>query len=314
MEIRDIAEILLKNDNFLIITHKSPDGDTLGTAFALCGFLRDMGKKANVMNSEEFPERYNFLYEGCEPQEFDPQYVIAVDIADPQLLGSGLSEYQEEGKVDLCIDHHLSNKAFAKQTYVEPDASATALIMYKILKAVGKPVSKQVARCLYTGLATDTGCFKFENTTPEAHKICAELMEYGIDFSLINRKMFDIKSRGRIKVEETVMQNMEFFFDGACAMIVITKKLVQESGAEPAEFDGLASLPLCVEGVKIGITVKERHENVFKISVRTTDEIDASAFCQNFGGGGHIRASGCEIKGTLEEVEQKLLEQVKKVI
>lgn len=313
LEFRDIINIFKENDNFLILTHKSPDGDTLGTGFALCYFLRNMGKKANVVNSDSFPDRYSFMYEEYTPQEFDIQYVIAVDIADPQLIGSGLAQYQQEGTVDLCIDHHISNKAFAKQTYVDAKASAAALIMYQIFRYSGMEISDIIAKCLYTGIATDTGCFKYENTTPAAHIACAELMAYNIDFSVVNRKMFDVKSRGRIAVEQTVISKMEYFFDGKCSMIVLTKKLMEECGVDPAEFDGLASIPLSVEGVRIGITVKERHENVYKISVRTTEEIDASAFCQRFNGGGHIRAAGCEIHGSLDEVKAKLLEEVEKV-
>lgn len=314
MTFQDILKIFEENDNFLILTHKSPDGDTLGSGFALSAFLRDMGKKANVVNSDNFPERYDLIYESYYPQEFDVKYVIAVDIADTNLLGSNLSKYAEEGAIDLCIDHHISNKYFAKQSYVEADASAAALIMYKIFKASGRKISRQIARCLYTGIATDTGCFKYENTTPQAHIACAELMSYGIDFAYINRKMFDVKSKGRLMVEQSVTANMEYYCGGKCSMIVLTKELMEKSGVDAAEFEGLASIPLSVEGVKIGITVKQRHENVFKISVRSDDEIDASAFCREFGGGGHIRAAGCEITGSLEEVKAKLLKQAEKVL
>lgn len=314
MTFQDILKIFEENDNFLILTHKSPDGDTLGSGFALCAFLRDMGKKANVVNSDSFPERYDLIYESYYPQEFDVTYVIAVDIADTNLLGSNLSKYAKEGAIDLCIDHHISNKYFAKQSYVEADASAAALIMYKIFKASGRKISRQIARCLYTGIATDTGCFKYENTTPQAHIACAELMSYGIDFAYINRKMFDVKSKGRLMVEQSVTANMEYYCGGKCSMIVLTKELMEKSGVDAAEFEGLASIPLSVEGVKIGITVKQRHENVFKISVRSDDEIDASAFCHEFGGGGHIRAAGCEITGSLEEVKAKLLKQAEKVL
>ncbi|MDO4944658.1 MAG: bifunctional oligoribonuclease/PAP phosphatase NrnA [Ruminococcus sp.] len=313
MTFRDILDIFENNDNFLILTHKSPDGDTLGTGFALCYYLRDMGKKANVINADSFPDRYNFMYTDYKPQDFDVQYVIAVDIADPKLIGSALEEFQQEGAVDLCIDHHISNKRFAKQTYVDPDASAAALIMYEIFKYSGREISDIIAKCLYTGIATDTGCFKYENTTPKAHIACAELMAYNIEFSAVNRRMFDVKSRGRIEVEQTVISKMEYYCEGKCSMIALTTKLIEDCGVDPAEFDGLASIPLSVEGVKIGITVKQRHENVFKISVRTTEEIDASQFCQQFNGGGHIRAAGCEIQGTLEEVKAKLIEAVEKV-
>ncbi|MBQ2580834.1 MAG: bifunctional oligoribonuclease/PAP phosphatase NrnA [Ruminococcus sp.] len=308
MELQEILDFFLTKDNFTILTHKSPDGDTLGSGFALCFFLRSIGKHANVLNSDKLPSRYGFLFEGYEPQEFEEECVVAVDIADPNLIGSNLQQYQAEGKIDLCIDHHISNKNFAKKTYVDGKASAAAMIIYEILKLSGKPISDHIAKCLYTGISTDTGCFKYENTTPKTHIMAAELMQYDIDFANVNREMFDVKSRGRMEVEQTVINQMKYYFDGRCSMIVLTKKLMAECGVDQSEFDGLASIPLSVEGVEIGITVKERHTDYYKISVRTTDKLNASEFCKQFGGGGHIRAAGCEIRGTLEEVESKLLD------
>ena len=313
MELKEILDIFLKNDNFTILTHKSPDGDTLGSGFALCYFLRDLGKHANVINSDQLPSRYAFIYEGYRQQEFEEKYVIAVDIADPNLIGSNLLQYQQAGAVDLCIDHHISNRNFAKQTYVDGEACAAAMIIYEILKLSGKKISDRIAKCLYTGISTDTGCFKYENTTPKAHIFAAELMAYDIDYANINREMFDVKSRGRMEVEQTVISQMKYYFEGRCSMIVLTKKLMSECGVDQSEFDGLASIPLSVEGVDIGITVKERHTDYYKISVRTTDKLNASEFCQQFGGGGHIRAAGCEIQGTLEEVQNKLLDGVERL-
>ena len=283
MELQEILDIFLTKDNFTILTHKSPDGDTLGSGFALCFFLRSLGKHANVLNSDKLPQRYAFLFEGYEPQEFKEEYVVAVDIADPNLIGSNLPQYQQPGVIDLCIDHHISNKNFAKKTYVDGKASAAAMIIYEILKLSGKPISDHIAKCLYTGISTDTGCFKYENTTPKTHIIAAELMQYDIDFANVNREMFDVKSRGRLEVEQTVISQMKYYYEGRC---------------------------LSVEGVDIGITVKERHTDYYKISVRTTDKLNASDFCKQFGGGGHIRAAGCEIQGKLEDVEKKLLDGV----
>ena len=310
MELQEILDFFLTKDNFTILTHKSPDGDTLGSGFALCFFLRGLGKHANVLNSDKLPERYGFLFEGYKPQDFKEEYVVAVDIADPNLIGSNLPQYQQECVIDLCIDHHISNKNFAKKTYVDGKASAAAMIIYEILKLSGKPITDHIAKCLYTGISTDTGCFKYENTTPKTHIIAAELMAYDIDFANVNRLMFDVKSRGRMEVEQTVINQMKYYFEGRCSMIVLTKKLMAECGVDQSEFDGLASIPLSVEGVEIGITVKERHTDYYKISVRTTDKLNASEFCKQFGGGGHIRAAGCEIQGKLEEVEQKLLDGV----
>lgn len=310
MNFDEIKGFFEEHDNYLILTHKSPDGDTLGCGFALWNFLENSGKKAKVLNSDNFPARYDFMYEGYYDQEFEPECVVAVDIADTQLLGSNLSQYAEEGRIDLCIDHHISNKFYAKQTYVDGDASAACLILYEFFKHIKADITPQIAKCLYTGIATDTGCFKFENTTPKAHIAAAELMQYDINFAAINRKMFDVKSRGRLAVEQAVISNMEYYFDGKCAVILITKELMKSCGVEEAEFDGLASLPLQVEGVKIGITIKQRHKDVFKLSVRTAEDIDASKFCQHFNGGGHIRAAGCEINSDLETVKAKVLEQV----
>ena len=313
MNFQQIVDIFKNNDNFTILTHKSPDGDTLGSGFALWHFLKNMGKKANVLNSEELPDRYSFMYEGYEPQEFEEKFVVAVDIADPNLIGSKLSQYQQPGAVDLCIDHHISNKQFAKKTYVDGDASAVAMLIYEIIKTSGEKMTDIMAKCLYTGIATDTGCFKYENTTPRAHIIAAELMAYDIDYANVNRMMFDVKSHGRIQAEQQVISNMKYYFDGRCTMIVLTKQLMAQCGADQSEFDGLASVPLCVEGVDIGITVKERHTDYYKISVRTTDKLNASEFCQKFGGGGHIRAAGCEIKGKLDEVVKMLLDEAAKL-
>ena len=307
MTFEEIGRFFEEHDCFTILTHKSPDGDTLGAGFGLCGYLRGMGKKANVKNGEGFPDRYAFMYEGCEPQEFEEECVIAVDIADASLLGSGLAEYQQPGRIDLCIDHHISNTGYACQSYVDGGASAASLILWQLFKALGRPVTKQIALCLYTGIATDTGCFKYENTTPEAHIAAAELIQYGFGFAIINRMMFDIKSKGRMAAEHFVQSNMEFYCHDRCAMIALTTEIMEQCGIESAEFEGIASIPLSVEGVDIGITVKQRREDVFKISVRTTEKIDASAFCRQFGGGGHIRAAGCEIKGTLAEVREKVL-------
>lgn len=304
MDFSKIKRFLEDCDNVTILTHKAPDGDTLGAGFALCRFLRSKGKKANVLNSEELPERYSFLYEWYQPQEFEEKTVIAVDIADTKLLGSGLAEYAAFGKIDLCIDHHVSNKYYAKVTYVNASASASCQMIYEIFSYMGATIDKEIATCLYTGIATDTGCFKFENTTAAAHIAAAELMKYHVDFAGINRKMFDVKSRARIQVEQAVTNEMEYLFDGKCAIMTVTADIMEKSGIEPAEFEGLASIPLQVEGVEMGITIKQRHENVYKLSVRTAEKIDASAFCQKFGGGGHIRAAGCELNGTLEEVKK----------
>ena len=308
MDFNKLKGFLETHDKYVILTHRNPDGDTVGTGFALWNILNDMGKLAVVKNCEPFPARYDFLYEGYTEREFEPETVIAVDIADERLYGESLMGYA--GKADLCIDHHISNRGYAKLSYVDGSASSATLILYRFVKACGIKISDITAKCIYTGLATDTGCFKFENTTPEAHIAAAELMAYSIDYANVNRKMFDIKSRGRMKVEAAVTAGMEHLFDGRCTIICVTKALIKETGADPSEFDGLASIPLESEEAIIGITMKELDKGGFKLSVRTTDKADASAFCRQFGGGGHIRAAGCEIPGSYDEVHGKIIAAV----
>lgn len=311
--INQTVDFLKKLNNVNIITHKSPDGDTLGCGFALVNALRILGKNANVLNSDGFPERYDFLYDGYFPLSFDEECVIAVDVADTKLIGSNLAEYMEDGRVDLCIDHHISNTCFAKHTIVSKTAAAAAELLFEIITRLGV-MNDLIAKCLYTGIATDTGCFKYQNTTADTHTVAAKLMKYNIDFAKVNRLMFDIKSKGRMYVENQAMKNIKFYFDDKCSLITITTKLIDKTDIEPSEYEGLAGMTLQIEGVQLGILMKQKHENVFKISVRTTDEIDACQFCAKFGGGGHLRAAGCEIVGTEKEVTKMLIDRASEVL
>lgn len=305
-------EILNNCDNVYVLSHQSPDGDTLGSAFALVNVLRSMGKKANALCSEQFPHRYSFLYDGYFKQEFEPECVIAVDIADTSLMGEHLEFLKD--KVDLCIDHHISNVHYARETLVNPKASATCEVLFELFTRMGVEFDRQTATCLYTGIATDTGCFKYENTTPEAHIAASRLMAYGVDYAQINRRMFDVKSRGRLKVEQYVNSAMEYYFNDRCAVIAISEEILKHSGMESAEFEGLASLTLQMEGVEVGVVIKEREPGAYKISMRSANKVDVSALCQKLGGGGHIKAAGCLVKGTLDEVKKAIFSVLEPVL
>ena len=308
MRLTDISELAhkLKNcRNAVILTHAHPDGDTLGAGFGLCYYLRSVGIKANVLNSEPLPAKFSFLYKDYAPQKFDPESVISVDVAAKDLLGDGLSDYAD--KIDLCIDHHFSNRMSAGDSYVDGDSCAVCLIIYELLKTLGADFTPQIASCLYTGIATDTGCFMFENTSPAAHRAAAALREAGAEAAYINREMFQVKSRGRIFAEQRAIGEMKFARDGKIALITITNSLIDSCCIDRADLDGFAGIPLTVEGVEIGITLKQQPEGVFKASVRTVSA-DASAIAQRFGGGGHIRAAGCTLNDNREESERMITE------
>lgn len=304
--LNELAEKIRNVKNVTVLTHAHPDGDTIGAGFGLCYYLRSVGIKANVKNSEAFPDKFSYLFKDYSDLDFKEECVISVDVADTKLLGDPLSEYAE--KVDICIDHHFSNKMFAAENYVDGDCCATCLIIYELLKIIGANISPLIADCLYTGIATDTGCFMYENASPAAHRGAAELLELGAHAPMINRTMFQIKSSGRLFAEQKLIGGMKFARDGKIALIAITNELLEKYKVERSELDAFAGIPLTVDGVRIGITLKQQADDpdLFKVSIRTFD-IDASAIAANFGGGGHIRAAGCSVRGSVDEVADKVI-------
>lgn len=299
------AQLIKSHDNFRILLHRFPDGDTIGCGYSLCAALQSLGKKAVVMCSDKVSGRFGFITGIVQEQQFEPQYTVSVDVADSKLLGE-LNELYGD-KVDLCIDHHPSNSGFAKNTFVDADASAACEIVYKLIGLIGAQVTADIAAALYTGIATDTGCFKFSNTTANTHIIAAELIKKGIDYAEINRVMFDTKSKSRVLVERRALDSVEFHCDDKIAIMTVSRSMIDEAGADDSELDGITSLPRQIEGVIIGITLREMRNGKFKVSVRTHAPISASELCSNFGGGGHERAAGCQIDDTYENAKQQLL-------
>ncbi len=306
--LKDCAEIIRKYRSFLILTHQSPDGDTLGSAFALKRALRKIGKPSKVSCNDEIPQKYSFLWDGIDKSDIDFEAVIAVDIADRKLLGEKIDgEYGD--KIVLAVDHHLSHRDFAENTFLGHTAEKPQNIN-PILNQLVIEIDSGIATCIYCGMATDTGCFLFTNTTPETHKIAAELMEKGADFANVNRKMFETKTVSYLKLEQMALSTIEMHFGGKCAVMKITQDMFRESKSNDGECDGIASLPRKIEGVLIGVTVKEKENGHYKVSVRTVEPYDAAKICARFGGGGHNRAAGCEFTCSLEETTDALLKVI----
>ena len=299
-------------DNDYILVHQSPDGDCIGSGFALHAVLKSMGKKSAVICCDTFLKKFDYITAVENNPDFEPDTVIAVDVADTKLLG----KYQEiyGDKVQLCIDHHVSNTGYAERTLLDSKASATCEVLYKLFTcAMGIEISDYTALCLYTGIATDTGCFKYENTSAETHEIVGEIMrQHKLNYAKINREMFDVKTAGRLKMESAVIDIMEYYLDGKVTVICITKELLDSLGVDSNDLDGCASLPLQVEGVEVGITIKEKAPDSYKISMRSTGDVNVSEICSALGGGGHAKASGCALDGKLEDVKKILVEAVRK--
>ena len=303
------AVSMLRNaDKILILTHRNPDGDTLGSGFALLRALRQLGKRARLLNADSINEKYSHLYEGLSEDDFEEEFIVSVDVAEKKLLGDLMEKYAD--KVDLSVDHHGTGKLFAKNTYCESESASACEILYEIIKALGVKIDKGIADCIYTGCSTDTGCFKYSNVTARTHRIAAELIEYGADHSKINEKMFDTKSMNSIMLERMCYETLESFGDGKVAVITVTKEMLRKSGTDKSALDAIKPITRQIEGVEIGLTVKEEDNGAAGISIRTSENYDASAICAHFGGGGHIRAGGCEIKDTTENAKEKVIEYI----
>lgn len=312
IELNIVAKLLWDNESFQLLCHSHPDGDTLGSASALAHALKAMGKKVCLWCADEVAPCFGFMLEGLDfTISDDPAFVIAVDVADPKLLGDEGNRIFGD-KVDLCIDHHGSNLGYAAGTWLRADSASTAEMIYLLLKEMGCDFTPQMASCLFTGVSTDTGCFRFSNTTPQTHRIAADLIELGADSAEIIRVFFETKSRAYAALEKLALSEMTMYLGGRVAVMTVTRAMFGKSGAKQSDTDRLANLPRQIEGVQVGVTMKEQEDGTFKASVRTFGDVDASAICARLGGGGHKGAAGCTIAMPRSQAVNVLVDEIAK--
>ncbi len=305
--VAETASLLLGADDILLLLHQYPDGDTIGSGYALALALQALGKRVRPACADPIPAKYAYLTDGLVFPQFTPQFVCAVDVADVKLLGA----LAEIGKTAaLCIDHHATNVEYADNLLLDASCGAAAMVVRRVIAALGVPLDCRMASCLYTGLATDTGCFKYPNTTPEAHRLAAELIECGAPYAAINEAMFDRKSRARMDLERLALASIQYHFGGRCAVMVITTAMMAEASATEDDMEGLAPLPRQIEGVWVGATLRQKADGGFKVSIRTGDRADASAVAGHLGGGGHRGAAGCALNCPQEEAIARILDAV----
>ena len=293
------------HDNFVILTHRRPDGDTIGCASALCLGLRQLGKTAFVLKNEQFTPRFQPFLDGlvCETLPVDVT-VISTDIASEGLLSF------DAVRMDLtpvcAVDHHGSN-SLACPKLVEADKAACGEIVHAILQELGVRVTKRIAECLYVAVSTDTGCFKFSNTSANTHRTAAALIEAGADVYSINKVFFDTKSFSRLRLEAKLTDTMEFYADRAVGVCVMPKSLLAEFSVTEDDLDSISGFARSIEGVKIGVMIREVEDGLGKISLRTEAPYDASAICQRLGGGGHAAAAGASVPGGIAGAKAAIL-------
>ena len=307
---REAAALLRRQDNVLILTHRRPDGDTVGCAAALCLALRQLGKTAWLLDNPDITATNGVYVQGLwAPENFTPDFVVAVDIAARSLFSPGAEGYGD--RVDLTIDHHPSQEFFAAQTCLEADKAACGEIVYEICRELG-PLTPAVALPLYVAVATDTGCFVYANTTAHTHTVAAALMETGIDSFAVNKRHFRTKSRKRLALEADLLSHMEFFHGGKGVFLTVPLSLMERVGASEDDAEDLSALANLVEGVDCGAVLRELRPGEWKLSLRTGAEgrVNATEACRLLGGGGHAMAAGATVSGSLPEVKAKVLSAI----
>lgn len=297
------------HDRFVILTHRRPDGDTIGCASALCLGLRQLGKTAFVLKNEQFTPRFAPFLDGlvCDELPADAT-VISTDIASEGLLSF---DAVRMGLTPVCaVDHHGSN-SLACPKLVEADKAACGEIVYALLQELGVMVTKRIAECLYVAVSTDTGCFKFSNTTANTHRTAAALIEAGADVYPINKVFFDTKSFSRLRLEAKLTDTMEFYADGTVGVCVMPKNLLAEFSVTEDDLDSISGFARSIEGVRIGVMIREVEDGLGKISLRTEAPYDASRICGLLGGGGHAAAAGASVPGGIGGAKTAILQALR---
>lgn len=306
--LQDAARFLEERDDFLILTHKRPDGDTLGCAAGLCHALRKLGKTAWLLPNEDATSLFDPYLEGVlAPAEYAPATIVSVDIASQGLFPDSAQGYK--GKVELSIDHHPSNEGFARYNCVQPDKAACGEIVYELI-ARWFPVTAQIALPLYVAVATDTGCFMYSNTSPNTHRVAAALMETGIDAAGVNKRHFRTKSYTRLRLEGRIMETLELRDGGQTALAALSLADLAQLEAKEEDVEDIAAFVGQLEGVHTAVTIRELPHGECKLSVRTEADLNASAVCALLGGGGHAAASGCSVMGSVEDAKRAIIQAI----
>ncbi len=312
MNIQETVGFLLAHDDYLILTHVRPDGDTVGCAAALCRGLRQAGKRAFVLPNPEATSLFTPYWEGLLAEEgYRPGTVVSVDIAARGLFPENARPYLE--RVELAIDHHPSQEFFAKETCLDAGRAACGELLYEILKEMG-PVTAEIAAPLYVAVSTDCGCFAYGNTTGDTHRVAAALIDTGIPLAQLNKRHFRTKSLVRMRLESAIIEGMHLYDDGAIAVASIPLALLTRLGAVERDVEDIAALLGQLEGVDTSVTIRELKPGKCKLSLRTDPaQLNATHVCAQLGGGGHAAASGATVDGTVEEAENAILAAIRRV-
>ena len=296
----ECAAFLLSRDNFCILSHRRPDGDTTGSTAALCLGLRQLGKTAHVLYNEEVSDRFAWLHEGLAKEAVEEgDTVVSVDVASPGMMPKAFAHLI--GRIDLRIDHHVSATSFTTEELVDGSSASCAELVWDVLEIMGVQMDKGIAEAVYVGTSTDTGCFRYANTTAHTFETAAKCAAAGARVFELNQELFETNTLGRLKMQAWIVDHMQLIDDGKMAVIAIPKAVEEELGVTQDDMDNISSFPRTVAGVCMAATLRETKDGDTKISVRAVPGYDATKVTEPLGGGGHKGAAGAALKLPLEE-------------
>ena len=296
----DAARFLLEHDHFAILSHRRPDGDPVGSSAALCRGLRQLGKTAHVLVNKEVTPRFAWLHEGLtKPWVEEGDTIVSVDVASPEMLPADFRPLL--GKIALRIDHHSSATSFTEQELVDGDSASCAEVVWDVLELMGVKADRALAEAVYVGVSTDTGCFRFSNTTAHTFSVAALCTRAGARIYELNQELFETNTLERLKMQAWIVEHLELLRGGEMAICAIPRAVEEEIGVNEDDMDNISNFPRTVAGVRMAATLRETGDGETKLSVRAVPGCDATAVTVRFGGGGHKGAAGASMKLPLDE-------------
>lgn len=313
-----IVDAIEKNRSFLITAHVNPEGDAIGSALALALSLEQMGKKAEVVNRDPLPRQLQFLPAGSLFAQRDEvpegrDVLFVVDCGDLGRTGF-CNGRRPPVKLLINIDHHMTNKNFGDINWIEEKACATAELIYDLICVLPVTMTPDIALCLYTSILSETGSFRYSNTTPRALRIAAELIEEGVDPWMVARKLYECNSLARLRLLGELLLGIHKTPDGRVAWIVVTQELYRKTETSAEDTEDAVAYPRSLEGVEVALLFREIGQNSFKISLRSRGRVNVAEIAARFGGGGHAYAAGCTVSGSLEGVQKTVVDAVEEGI
>jgi bifunctional oligoribonuclease and PAP phosphatase NrnA len=315
----EIGRALRDHQRFAVLSHVRPDGDALGSQLALALSLQELGKTVRVWNEDGMLEKYSFLPHAellTKPPatKEDVDLVVALDTAVQTRLGTALDAVGS-AKMTINIDHHPSNPAYGDLVYVDPASPATGQILFELIADQKLPLTKEVAENLYVAISTDTGSFQYPNTTARTFEIAAGLIHIGVDVGRVSQLLYENYPRRRIELLRELLGTMRFEGKGRVASFSLSLEMAKRLGVLPEDNEGLIDHLRAIQGVIVAVFFEELPDGKVRVSMRSKSEkADVCAICMKFGGGGHTLAAGARVRGTLAEVEQKVLEAICEVV